>query len=140
MRSSSAQRGGFEVSNSTVPPALHELERDVMEAVWQRGEISVREVMDAVNGQGGKRRAYTTYMTILTRLAGKGLLERRRTGKADLYRPVHTRARYNELCAQAAVQSLLDEFGGVALAHIARQMARLDPDRRAALEGLADGH
>jgi predicted transcriptional regulator len=128
------------MNNLKIPPPLHELERDVMEAVWQCGETSVREVMEVVNGRGGKRRAYTTYMTILTRLAGKRLLDRRRIGKTDLYRPLYTRERYHELCAQAAVASLLDEFGGVALAHLARQMARLDPERRAALERLADGY
>jgi hypothetical protein len=54
---------------------------------------SVREVMDALNARAGKPRAYTTYMTILARLHGKGLLARRREGKTDLYRPVHTRER-----------------------------------------------
>jgi predicted transcriptional regulator len=126
------------VSERTAPPALHELERDVMEAVWQRGESSVREVMDLVNTMGDKPRAYTTYMTIMARLARKRLLERERAGRTDYYRPVYTRERYNDLCARAAVESLLDEFGGVAVAHMARQMAQLDPGRRRALEVFAD--
>jgi len=126
------------VTEPTVPPALHELERHVMEVVWLRGEASVREVMDVVNGIGGKRRAYTTYMTIMARLVRKQLLERERSGKTDYYRPVFTRERYNDLCARAAVESVLDAFGGVAVAHMARQMARLDPDRRRALGGIAD--
>jgi len=126
------------VNKPAVPPALHELERDVMEVVWERARASVREVMDALNATGERRRAYTTYMTIMARLARKHLLERERSGKTDYYRPVYTRERYNDLCAQAAVESVLDEFGGVAVAHMARQMAHLDPDRRRALEGLAD--
>ncbi|HTX10539.1 MAG TPA: BlaI/MecI/CopY family transcriptional regulator [Solirubrobacteraceae bacterium] len=126
------------MNKPAVPPALHELERDVMEVVWERARASVREVMDALNATGERRRAYTTYMTIMARLARKHLLERERSGKTDYYRPVYTRERYNDLCAQAAVESVLDEFGGVAVAHMARQMAHLDPDRRRALEGLAD--
>jgi predicted transcriptional regulator len=126
------------VSKPPAPPALHELERDVMEVVWARAQASVRDVMDALNGIGEKRRAYTTYMTIMTRLARKHLLERERSGKTDYYRAVYTRERYRDLCAQAAVESVLDEFGGVAVAHMARQMAHLDPDRRRALEELAD--
>jgi BlaI family transcriptional regulator, penicillinase repressor len=127
------------VSESQAPPALHTLERDVMEEVWERGEASVREVMDALNGRGGTPRAYTTYMTIMARLARKRLLDRRRSGKTDLYRPVYTREEYANRRAQAAVQSLVDEYGGVALVHIARQMAQLDPSRRRALERLAAG-
>jgi predicted transcriptional regulator len=126
------------VSKRTAPPALHELERDVMEVVWDRAQASVREVMEVVNGRGDKPRAYSTYMTIMARLARKHLLERERSGKTDYYRAVYTRERYNDLCARAAVESLLDEFGGVAVAHMARQMAHLDPARRRAMEELAD--
>jgi predicted transcriptional regulator len=122
---------------SSPPPELHALEAGVMEAAWDLGEASVREVMEALNGAGSKPRAYTTYMTILSRLHGKGLLERRREGKTDYYRPVHTRAEYADLRAQAEVAALVDAFGDVALGHFARQMAQLDPERRRALERLA---
>jgi predicted transcriptional regulator len=76
-------------------------------------------------------------MTILARLDGKGLVARRREGKTDYYRPVHTRAEYADLRAQAEVAALVDAFGDVALGHFARQVADLDPKRRRALERLA---
>jgi predicted transcriptional regulator len=116
---------------------LHELEAEVMDAVWELGEPSVREVMDALNDVAPKPRAYTTYMTILGRLYGKGLLTRRREGKTDFYAPVHTREQYADLRAQAEVAALVDTFGDVALSHFARQVADLDPERRKALERLA---
>jgi predicted transcriptional regulator len=116
---------------------LHPLEAEVMEAVWDLGEASVRSVMEAVNGAAPKPRAYTTYMTILARLHAKELLERRREGKTDFYRAVHTRAEYADLRARAEVAALVDAFGDVALGHFARQMAELDPERRRALERLA---
>ena len=121
----------------TPPPALHELETEVMDVVWDLGEASVRQVMDAANPAAGKSRAYTTYMTIMSRLDGKGLLERRREGRTDLYRPVYTRDEYAERRAGAEVEALVDQFGDVALSHFAREMARLDPDRRRALQRLA---
>jgi predicted transcriptional regulator len=43
-----------------IPPPLHELETEVMEAVWELGEASVREVMEALNARVDKPRAYTT--------------------------------------------------------------------------------
>ena len=108
-----------------------------MEELWQHRQASVREVMEALNAGAAKERAYTTYMTIRSRLDGKGLLERTREGKTDLYRPVYTRERYTDLRAQAEVDSLVDQFGEVALGHFARQMAQMDPQRRRALQRLA---
>src|ERR1700761_1757024 len=120
------------------PPELHALEAEVMDAAWERGELAVREVMDALNRAAPKPRAYTTYMTILARLHGKGLLDRRRDGRTDLYRPVHTREQYADLRARTEGAALVDAFGDVARGHFARQMAQLDPERRQALERL--GH
>ena len=120
-----------------VPPPLHELESEVMEEVWKRGEASVREVMEALNASADKERAYTTYMTIMARLDSKGLLERRRQGKTDFYTPRYARDQYADLRARAELGSLVDQFGDVALAHIARQLAGLDPRRRRALQRLA---
>jgi predicted transcriptional regulator len=119
-----------------VPPPLHELEAEVMEEVWWHRQASVREVMEALNAVARKERAYTTYMTIMARLNGKGVLERTREGKTDFYRPVYSRDRYTDLRAQAEVDSLVDQFGEVALGHFARQMAQLDPERRRALQRL----
>lgn len=121
----------------TPPPALHELEAEVMDAVWDFGEASVRQVMDALNAAAAKPRAYTTYMTILGRLHTKGLLARRREGKTDIYRAVYTREEYADLRAQADVAALIDAYGDVALGHFARQVADLDPERRRALQRLA---
>jgi predicted transcriptional regulator len=121
------------------PPPLHELEGEVMEEVWHRGEASVREIMMALNVAAPRERAYTTYMTIMARLDGKGVLERRREGKTDFYRPVYTREEYADLRARAEVDSIVDQFGELALAHLARQMAQLDPQRRRALRRLARG-
>jgi predicted transcriptional regulator len=119
------------------PPSLHELEEEVMEEIWRRHEVSVREVMEALNSRAPKERAYTTYMTIMARLHGKGLLQRRREGKTDFYRPVYTRDQYTEMRALLAIESVVDQFGEVALAHIARQMAQLDPEHRRSLQRLA---
>jgi predicted transcriptional regulator len=93
--------------------------------------------MEALNKDAGRPRAYTTYMTIMARLDGKGLLERRRQGKTDFYRPRYSRDEYADVRARAELDSIVDQFGELALAHIARQMAELDPQRRRALERIA---
>jgi predicted transcriptional regulator len=120
------------------PPALHELETEVMDVVWARGEeTTVRQVMDELNARSSTDRAYTTFMTVMARLDCKGLLKRRRAGKTDIYRPVMSREDYLAARAEAEVSALVSEFGDIALTSFARQMASLDPERRRALQRLA---
>jgi predicted transcriptional regulator len=68
---------------------LGELERAVMEVLWDRGTpATVREVAEALRDRD---LAYTTVMTVLDRLAGKGMVERERAGRAWSYRPAASR-------------------------------------------------
>lgn len=121
------------------PPVLHELEAEIMDEVWARGEATVHEVRDALNGRAHKVRAYTTVMTVMSRLGGKGLLTRRRAGRTDVYAPAMDRVAYLEARAEAEVGAVIDEYGDLALAHFAKQMAKLDPRRRQELRRLGRG-
>lgn len=108
-----------------------------MDEMWRRdGEATVREVLEVLN-RGRRERAYTTVMTIMRRLDDKGLLSRRRRGKTDFYAVTFGRDDYLDARARAEVDGLVDEFGDVALAHFARQMAKLDPGRARRLRRLA---
>jgi predicted transcriptional regulator len=118
---------------------LHELEAEIMDAVWRQGETTVRLVMDALNRKAKPSRAYTTYMTVMRRLNDKGLLDRTRNGRHDAYAPTLTREQYQERRADAEVRGLVDEFGDVALAHFAKSLSTLDPARRRQLQRLASG-
>jgi predicted transcriptional regulator len=120
-----------------VPPSLHELELEVMEQLWRAGEASVRSVMDELNRDADKKRAYTTYMTTMARLHRKGLLLRRREGKTDYYAPAYERDRYMAMRARAEVDQVISQYGDLALSHFAEQMAELDAARRRALQRLA---
>jgi predicted transcriptional regulator len=120
-----------------VPPPLHELEAEVMEELWRSGEAPVRSVMEALNERASKPRAYTTYMTIMSRLHKKGLLVRRREGKTDFYAPRQSREEYQAARARTEVEELVAQYGDAALSNFAQQMASLDPARRRALQRLA---
>src|SRR5438309_11983663 len=108
------------------PPALHELEAEIMEEVWRQGETTVKLVMEALNRKAKPPRAYTTYMTVMRRLDEKGLLERTRSGRHDTYVPRLTREEYLQQRAGAEVRGLVDEYGDVALAHFAQSLSTLD--------------
>jgi predicted transcriptional regulator len=62
-----------------------DLEAAVLRAVWAAGEpVSPGQVRQAV----GEGYAYTTVLTVLTRLFDKGLLARERAGRSYRYRAV----------------------------------------------------
>ena len=122
---------------TATPPQLHPLEREVMEELWDRDQATVRQVLEALNARSEKSRAYTTVMTIMRRLDEKGVLERERDQRTDVYRATLSREEYAQERAGAEIGALVDEFGDVALLHFARQVDALDPERRAALERLA---
>ncbi|MHB8532691.1 MAG: BlaI/MecI/CopY family transcriptional regulator [Solirubrobacteraceae bacterium] len=126
-------------SRLPVPPALFELESEVMEEVWRQGRTNVRAVMEALNEKRRKDRAYTTYMTIMARLARKGLLHREREGRTDAYWPRLTREEFQRARAEQEVGALVSEFGELALVHFAKEFDKLDPARAKALRRLARG-
>src|SRR4051812_34172294 len=120
-------------------PHLPELERLAMEQVWARGEVTVRQVLDGLNAErSGAPRAYTTILTIMQRLDAKGMVERRRHEKTDVYHAVLGREQYLGRRIDAEVSRLVEDFGELALMQFARRVDELDPDRREALRRLSE--
>jgi len=64
---------------------LAPLELECMNTLWPLGEASVRDIQTGLAPT--LPRAYTTIMTIMDRLAQKGIVVRRKAGRAYLYRP-----------------------------------------------------
>lgn len=79
------------------------LELRVLEAMWARGgEANVRDMLDAFPNA-----AYTTLMTTMDRLHRKGVLERRRDGRAFVYRTVSSREAMESGLVARALEPLL---------------------------------
>jgi predicted transcriptional regulator len=86
---------------------LGQLQSEVLELVWQRGEATVSDVVK----QLGRRRAiaYTTVLVAMQKLEKKGWLTHRSEGRAYVYQP----ARSRETAQAGAVSEILDVvFGG----------------------------
>src|SRR5437660_5070692 len=98
---------GFKSSRELLENSLGTLERDVMALAWEQPEINVRECCERL----GSRIAYTTVMTTMDRLFKKGLLERRKAGRAFVYRAGATRQEMEGAVATELVQSLLRRDG-----------------------------
>jgi len=114
---------------------LGPLEAVVMERLWKRREATVRDIVDDLSRT--RSLAYTTVMTIMTRLHAKGLLARVRDGKTYRYRPAFSREEHRERLSRDLVRGLVDEFGEVALAQFAAELDGVDASHRAALKRMA---
>ena len=62
---------------------LTEIQREMMEIVWQREEVTVSEVRDALSAQ--RPLARNTVQTMLVRLEEKGWLKHREQGRTFVY-------------------------------------------------------
>ena len=72
-------------------PTLGELEQRVMDVLWGASQpMSVRAVLNVLLEE--KQLAYTTVMTVLDRLAKKGIVSREREGRQWIYTPARGRA------------------------------------------------
>ncbi len=84
--------------------SLGELEHAIMDVLWSDGSssgLTVREVLDRLTGRD---LAYTTVMTVLSRLETKGVTTRTRDGRAWRYRAAESR----ETMTARAMASPLD--------------------------------
>ena len=86
------------------PRQLGELEAQVMSVIWDKGEATVQDVKDSL--EPDRKLAYTTIMTVMSRLAEKGLLIRRKEGRAYVYKPADSQERV----AGSLLHSLVQRF------------------------------
>jgi BlaI family transcriptional regulator, penicillinase repressor len=88
-------------------PVLGKLELKIMQALWDRGASSVREIQESLPSK--KRPAYTTVQTIVTRLEAKGAVRRaKKISNAHIFEATLTR----DATHGRYIDDLLGLFGG----------------------------
>ncbi|MFM9903087.1 MAG: BlaI/MecI/CopY family transcriptional regulator [Pyrinomonadaceae bacterium] len=108
MHSQKFRLRGFQRLSDTVMNSLGELEQKVMLEVRSRGEINVGGVCSAFDDSY----AYTTIMTTLDRLYKKGLLKRRKEGRAFFYAAKYSLEEMELGMAEDVIDRLLDSSIG----------------------------
>jgi len=87
---------------------LGELESEIMEIVWKKDEVTVREIYESLLER--KKIAYTTVMTTMSRLADKCVLLKKSEKIAHIYKAASTKNEFKESTTKNILKSLLDEF------------------------------
>ena len=103
---------------------LGPLEQDVMDATWQLGDATVRDVHERLSAD--RSIAYTTVMTTMARLARKGLLVRDTADLAHRYRPAVDRDEYARAATRDVLSWLLERYPEPAAAYLAEVVGDVD--------------
>jgi predicted transcriptional regulator len=114
---------------------LGPLERAVMEVVWSKGEATVRDVHDALSRK--RKIAYTTVLTVMSRLAQKAVLEREAYGAQHVYRARMTAEGFVDQASRREVERLLADYGDLAITHFLQAASAVHPDLMTRLRRLA---
>lgn len=95
-------KGGSSAAGEIPPP----LELACLTVLWKRGEADVGEVQEAM--RESRPLAYTTVMTVLERLASKGMVTRQKSGRSFRYTPARDREEIRALAVAQLVEQFFD--------------------------------
>jgi len=101
------------------------LEAKIMDIVWSEPDISIRDVQSRL--AAGKNVAFNTVMTVMNRLADKGLLRKRTEGRVTLYSPAQTKEQFLVTRSKELTLELVDELGSLAVHHMLDVLEEADP-------------
>lgn len=108
---------------------LGELESEIMEIIWsQKGVISVKEITEILSKR--RKLAYTTVMTIMTRLVEKGVLVRRLKGQSYLYKPKVTKEKFISKAVHGIFSSAVSTLGEEVMTHFVKEIKKISPSKR----------
>jgi predicted transcriptional regulator len=111
-------------------------ELDVLTVLWEQGPLPVRQVMNHLH-RGGRRVAYTTVQTLLTRLEQKGYVQSDRSDLAYVFRAKLSQERVRKSRLKSLVRDLYDGTPAALALHLI-QSERFSPEEIAELRKLID--
>jgi predicted transcriptional regulator len=101
------------------------LERAALDAVWELGEATARDVHERIGVPN--ELVYTTVAKVLDRLVAKKLCRRRRDGRVNVYSAAVARQRVERADARATVSRLLGDEPRPALPALVDAVEAIDP-------------
>ncbi len=114
---------------------LGDLQRDVMEHLWRRGEATVQQVREGLAHRGPL--AYTTILATLQKLEARGWLTHRAEGRTYVYAPARTRRSAGVSSVRSFVQRVFNGDRVALIQHLMEDRA-LSAKELAELQKLID--
>ena len=98
-----------------VPLPTHQ-EFVILKIVWELKTATVRNIYEAIREE--RRIAYTTVMTMMKIMEGKGQLQKSQAGRAYVYKATHTRERVIKEMVEEFVDRVFNGTPEALLAHL----------------------
>ncbi len=124
----------FKPDKKGLEKVLGHLEADVLKIVWDIGKVSVRDVYEKLQKQ--REIAYTTVMTIMTRLAKKKILKKEKEGLAYLYSPMCSREEFTMNMVQKVMDGIMEDYTDLAFSHFVDRLNKEDDAKIQILEQI----
>lgn len=112
-------------SRDPVARYLGDLQAAVMAILWQRESATVREVAEELNQKQKRTLAYTTVLTLVSRLWSRGLLSREPEGRGFRYRAARSRDEFLADLSDQLIDRLFADFGTIGVARIGERLNQL---------------
>lgn len=110
------------------PKSLTPLESLIMDVVWDEGEVTVRQVQEAL--EPNRELAYTSVLTMMQVLERKNFVRSRREGRANVYSPTVSRAHFGLRSAADVVNSFFAGSVPAMVSHFANADSLSQDDLR----------
>ena len=108
-------------------PHITAAELRVLKVLWEIGSGTVREVLERLSEDGGAPPAYTTVMTLMNQLAGKGALAVDRKRQPFVYSPAVRREQVLSQRLKHFLQTVYDGQAGELVLRLVED-AELSPE------------
>jgi predicted transcriptional regulator len=118
------------------PPTIPDSELDVIKVLWDRGQATVREVLDTLKA-AGRSWSYATVATLLDRLETKGMVTSDRSDLAFVYRAAVTEASVRQKRVGNLVDKLYQGEPGLLVLHLLKSHP-LDPAQAKQVRSLLE--
>jgi BlaI family transcriptional regulator, penicillinase repressor len=120
------------------PLTIPDSELDVLKVLWDRGQATVREVLETLR-TAGRQWSYATVATLLDRLETKGVITSDRSELAFVYKPTITTHEVRQKRLNSLVDKLYEGEPGLLVLHLLKSHpldARHAKEVRALLEDM----
>ena len=123
------------------PLTIPDSELDVLKVLWDRGQATVREVLETLRS-AGRQWSYATVATLLDRLETKGVITSDRSELAFVYKPTITTHEVRQKRLNSLVDKLYEGEPGLLVLHLLKSHpldASQAEEVRAVLETMTGG-
>lgn len=110
----------------------------IMNVLWRLKSAAVRDVLNALNEEGGEPPAYTTVMTMMNQLAAKGALTVDKSRQPFVYQPAVARERVQRQRLWQLLETMFDGQAGELVMRLVEDSPLSPEDIRRIEQKIAD--